>query len=451
MTPPPMEILVHVSGPSRATDDARYTREAFGFLEFDIAQRHTLLGQESLTPNAVEQTLSHFGTTDAEEEQSRGVRVIQEAKTSSRGAERAVHKSKVRDWPGRLPPLRTPIFSRATASTLPWTTTKQTPHLLIERTPILPRPRTAPTPSTPSQAPPLRRSQSDSWHTPPSVVPDSQPTPPSSDRSEISSSPYFKGPFASSSPSPTRRASPPIAKRPWLQVLSSPPSNDRTVEARPPAAAPFSLPPSAKRPRLEVPSSPPSEKSVDEIRPTVVAIFPLSPSAENLPASSSPPNDKPRTLEIHPSRPKSTHSAFETHLTKSLKSIATILPLEKYFKPIINTRTPRTLERGHWLVPIDSWDETPKTEFWDYLTKFVGCAQAGWGTWCIRENEETVHTKESDKENHAAQHREVVKIYCWGEVVGEIWLLLFIASGRMVKGVGAQWVDAGGVAVFVMR
>lgn len=442
---PSMEILVHVSGPCRGTDDARYRREALGFLEYDVAERHTLLGWESHTPNAVEETYSHVKTTDA---------VVQEAETLS-PAQKATYKSRVRDWPGQLAPLRTPAFSRPTASTLPWTTTNQTPHLLIERTPALPRPRTAPTPSTPSQAPPPRRSQSDSWHTPPSIVPDSQPTPPSSGQPALSSSPYLKRPFASSSPSPTRRASPPPAKRPRLQVPSSPPSEDRTIEARPPLAAPLSSPPSAKRRRrrLEVPSSPLPGKSADEARPALAATFSSSPpSAENLPAPSPPPpNDPPQTLEIHPPRPKSTNRAFRTHLTFSLTNIATKLPLEIYFKPIATTRAPGTLERGHWLVPTGSWDEALKRRFWVYLTKFVGRGQGGWGTWCVREVEGPVQAEDkSDKENQAPRRGEVVKVYCWGEVVGEMWLSLFIGSERKISGVGARWVDAGGVAVVVM-
>lgn len=65
--------------------------------------------------------------------------------------------------------------------------------------------------------------------------------------------------------------------------------------------------------------------------------------------------------------------------------------------------------------------------------------------------------RDSDKENQAQdqaprqQQGEVVKIYCWGEVVGEVWMMLFIASKRDIKGVGARWVDAGGVPVVVMK
>lgn len=101
-------------------------------------------------------------------------------------------------------------------------------------------------------------------------------------------------------------------------------------------------------------------------------------------------------------------------------------------------------------MPIDGWDEKLRNEFWKYLTAFVGGGQAGWGTWCVWETREPILSKDSDKENHAPQHREVVKVYCWGEVVGEIWALLFMASGRKIKGIGAQWIDAGGVAVVVM-
>lgn len=114
------------------------------------------------------------------------------------------------------------------------------------------------------------------------------------------------------------------------------------------------------------------------------------------------------------------------------------------------TRTPRVLERGHWLVPIDGFDEKVKKELWDHLRTFVGGGQAGWGTWCVWESEELIRGKDGDKENRAPRHREVVKVYCWGEVVGEIWLLLFIFSGRKVGKTDAQWVDAGGEAVVVM-
>ena len=94
------------------------------------------------------------------------------------------------------------------------------------------------------------------------------------------------------------------------------------------------------------------------------------------------------------------------------------------------------------------------------MGEFVGDnGQAGWGTWCVREFQEgscaVVGNDRDDGVDEENQLRrpmeeEVVKVYCWGEVVGEIWLLLWMASKRKIKGVGARWVDAGGVAVVVM-
>lgn len=93
------------------------------------------------------------------------------------------------------------------------------------------------------------------------------------------------------------------------------------------------------------------------------------------------------------------------------------------------------------------------------MNKFVGGGRAGWGTWCVREvqrlDEQALVVRAGDKENQAPTQQqkegEVVKIFCWGEVVGPVWMLLFIASDRCIKGVGARWVDAAGVLVVVMK
>lgn len=94
------------------------------------------------------------------------------------------------------------------------------------------------------------------------------------------------------------------------------------------------------------------------------------------------------------------------------------------------------------------------------MREFVGeNGQAGWGTWCVREFREGGGGDgdgDGDEEgNHGMASRqpmeEIVKVYCWGEVVGEIWLLLWVGSKRKVDGVGARWVDAGGVAVVMMK
>ena len=57
----------------------------------------------------------------------------------------------------------------------------------------------------------------------------------------------------------------------------------------------------------------------------------------------------------------------------------------------------------------------------------------------------------SNKENRdPGTTEEIVKVYGWGEIVGEVWLVLFLASERKIKGLGARWVDAGGETVVLM-
>ena len=45
----------------------------------------------------------------------------------------------------------------------------------------------------------------------------------------------------------------------------------------------------------------------------------------------------------------------------------------------------------------------------------------------------------------------LVKVFCWGEVVPHVYLLLYVASNNRVRKSGLQWVDAEGEVVVRMR
>jgi hypothetical protein len=42
-------------------------------------------------------------------------------------------------------------------------------------------------------------------------------------------------------------------------------------------------------------------------------------------------------------------------------------------------------------------------------------------------------------------------VYCWGEVVEHVYLLLYVASDGRVRRMGLQWIDADGAVVVQMR
>ena len=105
------------------------------------------------------------------------------------------------------------------------------------------------------------------------------------------------------------------------------------------------------------------------------------------------------------------------------------------------------LERGHWLVPLRTWEDKTKDKAWKFLHEFVGRGRAGWGVWCIRELLDKRKPDNSDKENQSPGQEEFAKIYCWGEVLGEVYLMIFVAAGKSLRTGGARWIDAGGDVV----
>lgn len=112
--------------------------------------------------------------------------------------------------------------------------------------------------------------------------------------------------------------------------------------------------------------------------------------------------------------------------------------------PLSRLKSPSNANSSQQPLPPHHTASPPLIEkFWTFLTQFIGSGRAGFGVRCFREN--------VVDENGESGGEEVAKIYCWGEVVGEVWLLLFLASDRKVIGAGAKWIDAGGEAVVVMR
>ena len=91
------------------------------------------------------------------------------------------------------------------------------------------------------------------------------------------------------------------------------------------------------------------------------------------------------------------------------------------------------MERGHWLVTCKSWTEELRRTSWDCLGNFIQEGQAGWGVWCVRDED-----------------FGIVRVYCWGAVVDYIYLLLYIASESKIKGTGACWIGGDGQAIIEM-
>jgi hypothetical protein len=139
--------------------------------------------------------------------------------------------------------------------------------------------------------------------------------------------------------------------------------------------------------------------------------------------------------EIHPPAPKaSTGDIFpEMFITPALQQIVQKMPLKAVFKPQRQTRDLRPMERGYWSVKCETWDPMVRKRCWEFLGNFVAKGLGGWGIWCTR-NEEL----------------DILRLYCWGTMVGYAYMLLYVASESRIKGTSASWLDGDGEALITM-
>ncbi|KAI4088790.1 MAG: hypothetical protein LQ344_005843 [Seirophora lacunosa] len=412
------EILVHAAAPSRGSDDTRYRKEALGILRFDCIKRHDILPTNTDKTSAGE----HVPPT-----------LPQDSNTSTDPAPRLHLTNALTNW--ATPTLTRPspklLVGRTPAPPLRDRASLRAADVLIHRTPIdQQRPKTAPSgPSTIQETPNLPRVLSDSFETPPSIIPDSQPTPCSQQKNR-------KRPLEeNSSPSPTRHAA--SAKRSKFCVEEEGEGEGEDPEE-------WTQPEDTSTPLL--PDPPPSSPSKTTASPTS-----SPPSEEN---TSIIPTYRRR--QSFPPYPKPGNGPFSTHLTPSLLRLQRDCKL--FTQKVHPLRPIGALERGHWRFAIPatqeeaSWDHEAREKMWAFLQDTVGKGRAGWNVWAVFE--EGLFLDDDDagggKEIEKGKVKGRVKVFCWGEIVKEVFALLVVATDRMVKRWGAQWVDAGGVVVVDM-
>ena len=110
----------------------------------------------------------------------------------------------------------------------------------------------------------------------------------------------------------------------------------------------------------------------------------------------------------------------------------------------------------------NTWDRELFSRFWGFLEDFIANeGRAGWGVWCVLEREERVFGSAADRDlvpdrgrdlllhHHPTPHPSnpdagnfVLKVYTWGEIAPHVYLLLYLASERRIRGMGSQWRDA---------
>ncbi|KAK3362933.1 hypothetical protein B0T25DRAFT_445293 [Lasiosphaeria hispida] len=137
---------------------------------------------------------------------------------------------------------------------------------------------------------------------------------------------------------------------------------------------------------------------------------------------------------VAPDPPVSLHTLQPKDvITDAVAKLARQLGLKERFQPQSQSRPLRPFERGYWLIDCSSWAEDLKQSAWLFITQYVESGSAGWGVSCTRDKAFTR-----------------IRLYCFGCVVGHMYLVIYLMSQRKMLEVGMSWVAADGKPILVM-
>ncbi|KAL5347466.1 hypothetical protein ACLOAV_007778 [Pseudogymnoascus australis] len=188
---------------------------------------------------------------------------------------------------------------------------------------------------------------------------------------------------------------------------------------------------------------------------------PVLPPSSSIPSQRQPSRKRhasriPGSSAIYPLPAPVSEEVSTTFLTVQLANLAAEIGYAR-FRPVFQIREIRKHERGYWGIDVDDgelgWDDRAREKTWEFLREYIGRGKAGWGVWCVREGG-GAHIGEGSEDGGQLQklgsEGEQWRIYCWGEIVSEVYLLLYLASSRRIRSAGACWYDGGGECVVTM-
>ncbi|KAF2214693.1 hypothetical protein CERZMDRAFT_95086 [Cercospora zeae-maydis SCOH1-5] len=157
--------------------------------------------------------------------------------------------------------------------------------------------------------------------------------------------------------------------------------------------------------------------------------------------------------EIHPPKPTTSIKDFTTHATEELSVLHR--KFLAHYSPIMTARRISIHERGHWSVDCSSWRTLKKLAFWRHLQSWIGNGTAGHGIWCTRRADSLLAPRNRFEElvfqADSSNIFEHVRVYCWGELVEHVYLLLYTASEGGVRKLGLKWIDSKGDTIVQMK
>ncbi|PYI28706.1 hypothetical protein BP00DRAFT_428120 [Aspergillus indologenus CBS 114.80] len=487
---PDSEVLIHISAPGTVRDDARYRAQVEAILAFQASTRQVI------TLRSDNDHTDEVNTVDSAQATASSAAVGSTASTN--GGEADDDNRALYTGSSHIPHRQPETIPALAGAFSPGQRTQLVADSLGTPISVVPD-------SQPEQVQQDILALEEIDSPAPATVRAHRSSPPTTDvhtaKQSGVNSPIPESKEYTGSSDRVRHEAPPVRPQPdhALKETESPVSVSRRKYNLPPIT---DVPP-AKRNRVSPPGIP-GKQGDDEPLPGTQNKpsynQPLHGHAQSTPpgpnlsfALDTPCQDTPSTknalvttpLKIHPPLPSVSRSPFKTHITPTLAMLATRLRSGRTYTPVRQARDLNPLERGYWflhitLVPSESspsravphgnpintsttWDLSVFTRFWTFLSDFINKeGRAGWGVWCILEDAQPPSqlqppkpstTDSSQALSGAAAvetQRLTLKVYTWGEIASHIYLLLFLASERRIRRMGAQWRDGGDEVIIEM-
>lgn len=467
-----LEILVHISAPSRNEDDAKHRALARSYLQFEPARRLSLHA-EPINDFAIvgkgkgkaAEVISTDSPSQSDPPNDRSIRIEEDLGTRSKDAGPTIFRRlALKDV---LQGENSRSFNSSRAFISP--TVSFSDAINNADSPPL---RSKVLHPEQNNAQPVAAEAQDSWETPPSVISDSQPQ---NNRVDLPSSApihvlelYLRD-LTSSRENPAHQSKNQNIEAcgntdddlPRMQKDHGAASQIRIED---PSSEVVLVTPSSTEDVLLLPEVPGQNEQSSSFtyefvhrrdanitkaqEPPSLRSRPLKrQKTESLPPTSSAPSSIQASrqsvssqfnfdaLEIHPPGPEISSEDLTPDMlvSKSLLKLSERMEMAALFKPKSQLRPLRPMERGYWSVDCHFWDEDLQRRAWKCLHSFIGKGEAGWGVWSVRDAE-----------------FGTLRVYCWGAVVGHIYLLLYMASESKIRNTGASWIGGDGSTIIVM-
>ncbi len=414
------EILVHITAPSRASDDRHYRKLAQAYLDFQPANQISISINDISSASQTDNTLSSERWIESPDLSFNSVQDNRDSPRLLVPLQQGASQESNNSWvaPPSVVADSQPDNDISIADYC--SPTRVLEHFLQRRG----------SPSTQSQGlsgteyPSQKKSPLLDIGKQSGVLPQLRGLPATASGSPAASSPSPE-PRHSSPLSPTRQLPRPRAAS-LLRKRPSPPVDQvPSSEARPDSGSqvviPYSLtdsetqPPPKKRRRT---------RELDNLF-AVQCTSDLGPGTSPLPVGdvSRSGGGKDDQLEIWGPPPPASCDDIDLSslITRKLVKLVRDLGMARY-GPKKQHREVRPWERGFWLLDTTTWDDGLVQRCWGFLGTYLRQGDAGWSVHCRRD-----------------PARHWIRVYCFGHIAPHIYLLLYTASEQEVCYTGTTW------------